>query len=142
MSVKPGAVRWTADTDYETGRIEYSEIVLQSQQRRRKMSGATWYGEPRLCNYWIVKNCFSWGRLSPRQGDYGWLPSIPNWCRRTRWAHLAQPGAASKAGALRDLAAGLRRSQKVWGDSDPDEPNELPYSELIKRVERARKRLK
>jgi hypothetical protein len=31
----------------------------------------------------IMKTSFTWGKVSKKHGDYGWLPNIPKWARKS-----------------------------------------------------------
>ena len=133
-----GSVRYLADIDPETGKIEFTELVLRSIQNRKKYEGHEWFGGPRKVCYWIVKHKgVTWVKRSKSHGDWGWADSIPKWLRYSALADSKQPGSPTKKGALRKILADCRRFRKDWGDTDPEYPDELPYSEQIKRIQRA-----
>lgn len=140
--MKPGAVRYLASICEETGRIEITELVLRSSQMRRKFNGIVWYGGPRRVNYWVAKHKgLTWVKRSKSHGDWGWADSIPEWLRYTVLADKDQPGRPTKKGALLKLLASTRKLKKRYGDHDPEFPDELPYSEQIKKIQTAIKRL-
>jgi len=38
----------------------------------------------------ILKDSFTWGKRSSKNGDFGWLKNIPAWCRR-KWPVDGKP---------------------------------------------------
>jgi hypothetical protein len=84
---------------WEGAKIEYLEYVLRTI---RSCDGIT-YG------YWWCKlPGTTWGKVSKKHGDFGWLPGAHPCFREKHTIKKGRPYAASKLGALRDEIASLR----------------------------------
>lgn len=140
--MKRGAIRWQARIDDETGRVTYHEWVLRSVQTRKRSMGITWY-QPRKTYYWIEKVAGeTWVKRSKKHFDYGWSKNIPHYYRFEHTDSFPPPYSASKPGALAKLAQYQRKMQKLWGDEpDEDFPDDLTYTQKLKKIATARKRL-
>lgn len=65
-----------AFVDEDTGKVEWHTWVVRSIRKGRvyatvKMPGVTW------------------GKVSKKHGDYGWLDPVPSWCRQ--WWYASHP---------------------------------------------------
>lgn len=87
-------------------RIEYWKYILRTIRTRN----STVYG------YWWCKlPGVTWGKVSKKAGDYGWLPDAHrDFCTKHRLSQ-GRPYAASKLGALRDEIADLRCNIEGYG---------------------------
>jgi hypothetical protein len=132
-----GDVRYTASIDDESGKIEFTELVLRTMQMRDKFHGIKWINGPKMVCYWVVKEKgLTWVKLSKSHFDWGWAKSIPSYLRRDHLVDNAPPGRPSKKGALLKLLADQRKSLKFHGDEiDPDYPNDLTYAAKIKKIQ-------
>jgi hypothetical protein len=70
MNWKIGQVLYGVYVDDETGKCELEEHIVRTIRGGRV--------------YAIHKNSLTWGKLSTKHGDFGFLPNIPDWCR-TAW---------------------------------------------------------
>jgi hypothetical protein len=62
--------------DAESGKCEIWTYRIRTMRRGRV--------------YAILLASFTWGKVSTKSGDYGWLPNIPAWARRA-WSADANP---------------------------------------------------
>ncbi|MFC3724436.1 hypothetical protein [Neoaquamicrobium sediminum] len=85
----------------------------------------------------IQKSICTWGKLSKKHGDYGWLPSIdPMW--RTKWRVGEKPPpklAKTKAQAIRAEIANIKR----WAEDD-DYDDGITVASIVKKLEGMLKR--
>lgn len=75
MNYKLGKVLYSANVD-DDGKVDLEEWIVRTI-RGGKIT-AVW------------KNNVSWGKRSPKHGDFGWLPNIPHWMRQS-WAVGGEP---------------------------------------------------
>lgn len=91
--------------------------------------------------YATIKNRFTWGKRSTKNGDFGWLDPV-NKLWRTRWAIDGEPSkylgiATTKRRALQLAIA----SQKEFGSDDDYDAGAGSNAAIIKRLETMLKRL-
>ena len=73
---KVGKPLFMVTTDDTTGKVEIGEYVIRTI-RGGKVSA-------------IYKlDGITWGKRSTKAGDYGWLKTIPKWCRET-WSEVGE----------------------------------------------------
>lgn len=137
------------DTCYKAwvceGKIEYDEFVLRTIQARKPNR----WCEPISYGYWWQKiPGITWGKLSKKHFDYGWLKNAPVTHRIKCRIKDGRPYAATKAGALKDAIALQRKLIKRYGADykdiweDEDEEGVLTYSQELDILLRAQKRLR
>lgn len=87
-------------------KIEYWEYVLRTiQTRKAEFSWAT----PITWGYWWNKlPGQTWGKLSNKHFDYGWLPNAWHGWRERHPINGGRPYAATKLGAIKSEIATLR----------------------------------
>ena len=131
--LKKGTVRYSAWANDETGRIEYSEWVLRSIQNRNG----------RLNAYWVEKiNGLTWGKLSTKNGHFGFLNNIPKGCRSTYSVNYL-PYSATKLGALKECINNLKATIKKYGEDEKGwEDSVFTDGQLLDKALRAQKRLR
>lgn len=133
--MKPGDVRWRAWIDCETGKIDFDEYVLRSKSRRKKYNGLVWFGGPVTVYYWVIREKYvTWGKLSNKHGDWGWLSNFSDIYRRSHTENQKPPGRPTKLGALIALRAETKRYEKYLED------DELPLDVLLKKIDAQIKR--
>lgn len=131
MSLKLGAQSYTVV--WNGKRIEYWEYVLRTIRTRH----GTPYG------YWWCKiPGLTWGKLSPKHGDYGWLPTAPTEFRLMTRVEKGRPYAASKLGALRLEIAELREEIREHGADSRYFEDEATVGEKLPIALKAQKRLR
>lgn len=141
--MEKGDVRWTAYLDAEDGKITYSEWILRSILTREKYNGMTW-SKPIKVFYWTEKiKGLTWVKLSTKHFDWGWAKNITHWFKHDHPASIDSKRYVSKAGALKELERSTRSMLERFGE-EPDEeyPDDMLYSEQLKKIKAARKRLK
>lgn len=76
-------------TDEENGKVEFDTYEI------RTIRGGYAYA--------ILRAPYTWGKISKKHGDFGWLPRIPKWCRE-KWAVDDEPRGlfTTKLAAIRD----------------------------------------
>ncbi|MFP1645670.1 hypothetical protein [Pontitalea aquivivens] len=115
-------------------RIEYWEYVLRTIRTRHGVTYGYW---------WCKLPGVTWGKLSPKHGDYGWLPNAWTGFRDRKPIDKGRPHAASKAGALRDEIASLRGLIVDYGaDCHFDDDDGPTLAEQLKSALAAQKRLR
>ncbi len=67
------AVYYISDDD--KAKVEVTEWIVRSIQKRRNSTSAQ-----RYVNLAQKLDGITWGKRSRKNGDFGWLPSIPSWC--------------------------------------------------------------
>jgi hypothetical protein len=89
MKWKVGQIFYYVSTDEETGKVEFDEYHV------RTIRGGFVHA--------ILKAPYTWGKISKKHGDFGWLPRIPKWTRE-KWPVDGAPRNMfmTKLAALRD----------------------------------------
>ena len=76
--IRKGAVLYAAVyyiSDDDKAKVEVTEWIVRSIQKRRNSTSAQ-----RYVNLAQKLDGITWGKRSRKNGDFGWLPSIPSWC--------------------------------------------------------------
>lgn len=102
--VKPGKVYYGI-VHGDSGKPEFNEWVVRTVRGGRITA--------------ILKASFTWGKRSTKHGDYGWLPSIPKWCRTT-WSVGREP-----FGLFTTKLQAVRHETKNTVVEDFDEPEQF-----------------
>lgn len=86
---KVGQILYWIMADEENGKISFEEYQI------RTIRGGYVYA--------ILKAEWTWGKVSKKHGDFGWLPRIPAWCRK-KWKVDGEPHDLfkTKLAAIRD----------------------------------------
>lgn len=123
MSHKPGAILYDAAVD--EGRIVIDEYVCRSIRRGRA--------------FYTLKNFVTWGKLSKRHGDYGWLDPIADvWRKRIPVnGNLPTGMGRSKQAAIRSYIASMRAVKRKWPDDDEIDTEIAIATRALKRYSRA-----
>lgn len=132
MALKVGdscyCVRW------EGSRIAYWEYVLRTIRTRHGVTYGYW---------WCKLPGVTWGKVSKKHGDYGWLSGAWPGFRERHPIVKGRPYAASTLGALRDELASLRENISEYGaDCHYDEDDGPTLGEQLKIALAAQKRLR
>ncbi|WDX79850.1 hypothetical protein PQP94_24080 (plasmid) [Salmonella enterica subsp. enterica serovar Typhimurium] len=76
--IRKGAVLYAAlyyIFDDDKAKVEVTEWIVRSIQKRRNSTS-----DQRYVNLAQKLDGITWGKRSRKNGDFGWLPSIPSWC--------------------------------------------------------------
>ncbi|MDR8537245.1 hypothetical protein OSC19_26605, partial [Serratia nevei] len=76
--IRKGAVLYAAlyyISDDDKAKVEVTEWIVRSIQKRRNSTS-----DQRYVNLAQKLDGITWGKRSRKNGDFGWLPSIPSWC--------------------------------------------------------------
>jgi len=109
--LKVGDTCWSVHVSDE-GKVEFWEYSLRTIRRRP-------HGTQQI-GYWFAKlPGVTWGKLSTKQGDYGWLDKngITDF-RVSKPIKDGRPFGTTKAGTLRSEIADIRAALK--GETDPE----------------------
>lgn len=120
-------VRWNGT------QIEYWEYVLRTIRTRHGITYGYW---------WCKLPGITWGKISPKQGDFGWLPGVWTGFREKRSITRGRPYAATKLGALRDEISDLRRHIEDFGPDTSLDDNGPMLKDQLKAALSAQKRMR
>lgn len=125
--MKAGAFYWKAVFDEEGGKVEVDEYGCRSVRKGRA--------------YLTLKESWTWGKRSKKNGDFGWLDPVPAWCRNR--VLEGSPGAdmfrPTKRGALMAALAAERRTRARYKDAETRACCDLAIAALSARLKRAGK---
>lgn len=98
---KVGEFYWYAWYDDEDHKIIIDEYGLRSIRQS-------------IAHFTVKYDGITWGKRSKKHGDYGWLPTIPRWCRSPALLTGSSINryAKTKASAIRSALAEARRMQR------------------------------
>ncbi|WP_298983388.1 hypothetical protein [uncultured Roseibium sp.] len=97
MSVRVGDQYWHAYYNEDADKIEWCDY------RVRTIRGGYVYAIQKVDN-------ITWGKRSKKHGDFGWLKSIPSYCReRWRVGEKSDYLSKTKSAALRNALSFLRK---------------------------------
>lgn len=90
--IRKGAVLYAAlyyISDDDKAKVEVTEWIVRSIQKRRNSTS-----DQRYVNLAQKLDGITWGKRSRKNGDFGWLPSIPSWCLKQfrEGGELNRPG--------------------------------------------------
>lgn len=102
--IEPGKIFYWCTVDIEDGTCSIEEYHVRTV--RGGFVHAIW------------KNSITWGKLSKKHGDYGWLKSIPEWCRE-KWRVAADPPAFLKTTKLAAIRHKIKTTKP--GDFNDDD---------------------
>lgn len=114
-------------------RIEYWEYVLRTIRTRSGVKYGYW---------WNKLPGQTWGKVSKKHGDYGWLSDAWNGWRERYPIASGRPYAASKLGAIRDEIANVRDQIKEYGEGYEFDEDGAPLGQQLASLLRAQKRLR
>lgn len=138
MGLKKGDLCYRAS--FVGRKISYDEYVLRTIQNRR---GKYSWEKPQTWAYWWAKiPGLSWGKRSKAHGDYGFLKDADPICREKHLLSAGRPYAATKAGAIRALAAETRSLIKDYGEDYDFDEEGVTLGQQLTAVLGAQKRLK
>ncbi|MEP2533519.1 hypothetical protein [Shimia sp.] len=128
----------------EDGRIEWWEYVLRTIQTRKE---PLWPGDTSgyACTYgywWPKLKGTTWGKVSRKHGDLGWLPGAWSCFREKLSINAGRPYPKTQLGALRQEIAEVRAEIKERGPDSHDWSCEIPASWRLKKLLAAQKRLR
>lgn len=132
MALKVGDTCWQVHVD-DAGKIEFWEYHLRTIRTRPHGT--------RKIGYWFPKlPGTTWGKVSTKQGDYGWLDkkNIGEF-RVAKAIEDGRPFGTTKAGIVRSEIADCRDSMKKYPD-DPELISEVTVT--LNALLKAQKRLK
>ncbi len=125
--IKVGDIFWECAVSDGSGEVEWDQWVVRTIRGGKV--------------YVILKASYTWGKLSTRHGDFGWLDPIPEWCRKSWRVGETIPSwnmiASTKLGSIKKVLA----SQKKYG-SDDDYTLPVTNQIVIKKLEALLKRHK
>lgn len=112
---KVGQTLFHADCDEVTGKVEMDEWVIRTIKKRNRL-------DVRKRAHAVMKCSITYGKLSKSHGDFGWLPNIPEWLKRSWTIGLSEPWGLSttKRAALLEAVKEVKRGTH----SDDAEINE------------------
>ncbi len=144
MPAKIGTSRWHADCDIETGKIDYTEWVLRSRQKRHTRWGHYVSPGTTSYDYWVIKEKgVTWVKLSSKHFDWGFKKNVPDLYRYKVRTSQPTPYSATKLGALMKAAAMQRGVIKRFGGApDPDFLEFLSDDEILAKLLAAQKRMR
>lgn len=111
---KLGDVLWTCDED-DSGKVSFTEYRVRTIRKGKAYATAIYP--------------WTWGKLSSKSGDFGWLDPIPSWCRRA-WRigeNLPYGLRTTKLAAIKEAI----RIHKEHGDPD-DYADPATYDRITK----------
>lgn len=122
--MKVGEFYFRAEFDEETGKVEFDEYGCRTIRRNHV--------------YLTRKESFTWGKRSTKNGDYGWLPHIPSWCRRKVLtdSDVADMYRPTKRGALAAALAAERKTKAKFKDTETQEYCALAIAAFTARLRR------
>lgn len=114
-------------------RIEYWEYVLRTVRTRNGIKYGYW---------WNKLPGQTWGKVSKKHGDYGWLPNAWGGWRERHPLERGRPYAASKRGALRAEIADVRALIKDYGEDCDFDEDGATLGQQLRSLLRAQKRIR
>lgn len=109
---KVGEFYFYAFYDDEEGKVQFFEYGLRSIRKG-------------VAHFTLKMNKVTWGKVSKRHGDFGWLPNVPKWTRDSIIISSDQMlrYRSSKQAAITAALAAARRDKKLpmfEDDGDPE----------------------
>lgn len=118
---KPGTILHECSVEDGTGKITWDEWHV------RTVRGGKVYA--------ILKASFTWGKLSKKTGDFGWLDPIPPWCRCSKRIDAEWDGiATTKKKAIKLQISYTKRH------GDDEDYQGITVAEIIRKLETLYKR--